>query len=52
MMADISKCLGKDCPLKDKCYRYLAVDGGWQSYFTEIPFDNETNNCKYFIERF
>lgn len=31
-MADISKCDGKDCPLKETCYRYTAPDSGWQSY--------------------
>ena len=36
-MADITKCEGKNCPLKDMCYRYTAKEGIWQSYFTEIP---------------
>jgi hypothetical protein len=31
-MADISKCLGKDCKLKYHCYRYTAPNGYWQAY--------------------
>ena len=31
-MSDISKCNGVNCPIKDKCYRYTAPDGYWQSW--------------------
>ena len=31
-MADISKCIGKDCPIKEKCYRFTAPTGIWQSW--------------------
>lgn len=37
-MADITKCNGDDCPIKNKCYRYTAfANYKQQSYFTEIP---------------
>lgn len=37
-MADISKCYGEGCPIKNKCYRYTAVaNEHWQSYFIEAP---------------
>ena len=35
-MADITKCKGIDCPIKDSCYRYTAEDSGkWQSWFVD-----------------
>jgi hypothetical protein len=37
-MADISKCKGTDCPVKENCYRFTAKsDDFYQSYFTEPP---------------
>lgn len=37
-MADITMCYGKDCPLKETCYRFTAkATPGWQSYFSEPP---------------
>jgi hypothetical protein len=46
-MADICKCLGKrfgkDCYLKDICYRYTApVASEWQAY---IAPSEEENPC-------
>lgn len=37
-MSDISKCPGNGCPVKEKCYRYSAKDGVWQSWFAKEPF--------------
>jgi hypothetical protein len=35
---DISKCSGKDCPIKENCYRFTAKsDDVYQSYFVEPP---------------
>lgn len=35
---DITKCSGKDCNLKDTCYRYTAKsDSERQSFFVEPP---------------
>ena len=40
-MADITKCQGTDCALKESCYRYLAPVTEWrQSWFSEFPFKN------------
>lgn len=48
-MTDITKCNYEGCPLKEKCYRFTApANDLWQSYFTEIPFDIEKENCEYF----
>lgn len=45
-MADITKCRGTGCPLKETCYRFLAKEGLRQSYFIEVHYKN--NNCKYY----
>jgi hypothetical protein len=42
-MADISKCKGTDCPVKEVCYRYTAPEGMMQAYFTEVPGKLENN---------
>ena len=36
-MADITKCSGHECPIKEKCHRFTAESGVWQSYFTNVP---------------
>lgn len=35
--SDITKCTGKDCPVKKHCHRYLQKAGHWQSYFSKSP---------------
>lgn len=45
-MSDITKCSGFLCPLKDNCYRYKAIDGIGQSYFTEQPYKD--GKCEMF----
>ena len=51
-MADITMCRGKDCPLKDRCYRHTAVENPhWQSWFTVVAYDHRTGVCMYFMER-
>lgn len=48
-MADITMCYGKECRLKEKCYRYKApANKHRQAYFTEAPFDKLNNNCSHF----
>ena len=44
-MADITKCKGTDCPLKETCYRFLAMEVLRQSYFIEVPFKD--GKCEY-----
>lgn len=36
-MADITKCTGDHCPIKDKCYRHTAPSSEWQTWFVETP---------------
>jgi hypothetical protein len=47
-MPDITMCLGTLCPLRFKCYRFLATPtANWQ---LEVPYKAETENCEYFLE--
>lgn len=37
-MSDITKCFGQDCPIKEKCYRFIAESEPlYQSYFVDVP---------------
>jgi len=45
-MPDIAKCEGGNCPLKNKCYRYISADSMRQSYFIEPPYIDD--QCDYF----
>lgn len=47
---DITLCKGGKCLLKDKCFRYTAKGNEWQSYMTEIPWDEEDGACDYFMD--
>lgn len=44
-MSDISKCLGKSCPIKNKCFRYLCIGSQYQTW-TEASFKN--GNCEFY----
>ena len=49
-MPDISKCEGKDCPIKENCYRFKAIPNPlWQSYSNFI-YDKVKEKCEYFWE--
>ena len=53
-MADITKCEGTDCPIRDVCYRYTATDGIMQSYFAEVPmfkFKDGSMGCNEYLEK-
>ena len=43
-MADISMCANVSCPLRNKCYRFTAKKGMFQSY-VDFKYDN---GCKAF----
>jgi hypothetical protein len=45
-MADISKCKGTDCPIKEKCRRYTAPSGIRQSWFAEVPLKD--GKCDFY----
>ena len=42
-------CEGKDCPIKETCYRYKATPSEFrQSYFIEAPYKD--GECEYYWE--
>ena len=47
-MADITKCSGVNCHLKEKCYRYKATPSDWQSYFIDVPLKLD-GTCSYLL---
>ena len=48
---DISKCAGINCPLKEKCFRYLADSDEYrQAYLQVAPYDEKTKSCEMFWE--
>lgn len=49
-MPDITMCKGTDCPLKERCFRYKATPSYFQSWFVDIPFDKQLNNCNQYWE--
>ncbi len=46
-MSDITKCEGKNCKKKEKCFRYTAESGVLQSF---DKFDEIEGECKYYLE--
>ena len=50
-MPDITMCEGKDCPLKETCYRYTAKPSEFrQSYFINSPYDKEKGECDHHMK--
>lgn len=50
-MVDLCKCEGTGCPLKETCYRFTAYDDLYQSYFTDVPYDESKKECERYIKR-
>lgn len=48
-MPDITMCKGLECPMKRKCYRFLAKPDMLQSFFVDIPYEPKTNSCEYLM---
>ena len=47
-MADITKCSGIGCDLKDSCYRFTANASEFrQAYFMNIPI-KKNQTCDYY----
>ena len=50
-MADITKCSGDGCTIKQNCYRFTAKDSSNQSYFLEPPLEKDEDGnitCEMF----
>lgn len=47
-MADITMCSGQGCPMKEKCYRFMAIPNIYrQSYFVNPPIKSD-GTCESF----
>lgn len=46
-MADISKCVGANCPIRNNCYRYTVQSSGYQFY---SDFQYIDGKCDYFLK--
>jgi hypothetical protein len=49
-MADITKCTGEGCELKETCYRFTAPTWSYQFFFVTVPFSD--GECDYYLENF
>lgn len=47
LMTYISKCFGKDCPLRDTCWRYLAPAGDFFQSYLDIQYKPD---CSHYWE--
>ena len=46
---DLSKCIGENCPIKDKCYRHIGPSSlVWQSWHSYKYVEGE--GCSDFID--
>jgi len=50
-MADITKCYGQDCPIKETCYRFTAPVNeylqGWAN-FDSIYWESDDAECSHY----
>ena len=49
-MADITKCKGTRCPVREDCYRYTAPASEWQSWFAVAPVSDDEKGCDMMID--
>lgn len=47
-MSDISKCTGKECELKEYCYRYLAKNNYIKQSWLIPMYDKKKKDCANF----
>lgn len=47
-MPDIAMCEGKDCPSKNKCYRYLAVPDQYRQAYMDFNARRQGDKCDRF----
>ena len=46
-MPDITMCFNKNCPLRKKCYRFMAKPDTYQAYFVDVKPKN--GKCEHFL---
>ena len=44
----IAKCTGTNCPIKEKCYRYVIQEDTNQTWLPNVPYDTNKNKCPKF----
>ena len=44
----IAKCAGTNCPIKEKCYRYVIQADADQKWLPDVPYDQQKNKCSKF----
>lgn len=47
-MPDITMCNDHDCPYKMDCWRFIALESKYQSWFTESP--RRGHSCEMFMQ--
>jgi hypothetical protein len=48
-MPDITMCSGKNCPLRESCYRYTAPIAGYkQAIWIVAPYDSTLKKCDHY----
>ena len=45
-MPDITMCWGRDCPVKENCYRFMAKPDDYQAYFIDSPI--RKGKCQHY----
>lgn len=48
-MPNIAMCPGTNCPQKNDCLRFRAIQDSQQYYFSEAPYQEEYFMCDEFI---
>ena len=50
-MADITKCKGTGCRVREECYRFTApANDYWQSWFEVVPVGDDEKGCDMMID--
>lgn len=49
-MPDISMCQGRNCSIKEKCYRHRADPNPHRQSFASFKYDTSTESCDHFYK--
>lgn len=47
-MSNISKCENKECPSKEKCYRFTATPNKHRQSYGRFMYEEGKDKCEYF----
>ena len=51
-MADITKCTAVDCPIKERCYRYKALDNKYAQSYGHFVYDHQNKECAMYWDNY